>query len=142
MIDRRPAIAELLEDRKNALVVAGLGSPVYDVFSVGDHNLNFYNWGAMGSAGMVGSGWHCPSLAGPSSFSPAMARCLWAWVHSRRLPNICLPISPSSYSTMNSMPRQGCKGPRPASAQISPRLLAPAESSGRRPSRSTAKFLR
>lgn len=38
------------------IVVAGLGSPVYDVFAAGDHDLNFYNWGAMGSAAMVGLG--------------------------------------------------------------------------------------
>ena len=56
MIERRPAVAELLKDRGNALVVAGLGSPVYDVFAAGDHDQNFYDWGAMGSAAMVGLG--------------------------------------------------------------------------------------
>jgi thiamine pyrophosphate-dependent acetolactate synthase large subunit-like protein len=56
MIERRPAVAELLKERGNALVVAGLGSPVYDVFAAGDHELNFYDWGAMGSATMVGLG--------------------------------------------------------------------------------------
>jgi thiamine pyrophosphate-dependent acetolactate synthase large subunit-like protein len=56
MIERRSAVAELLKDRGNALVVAGLGSPVYDVFAAGDHDLNFYDWGAMGSAAMVGLG--------------------------------------------------------------------------------------
>ncbi len=56
MIERRPAVAELLKERGNALVVAGLGSPVYDVFAAGDHDLNFYDWGAMGSAAMVGLG--------------------------------------------------------------------------------------
>lgn len=56
MIDRRPAVADLLKDRRDALVVAGLGSPVYDVFAAGDHDLNFYDWGAMGSAAMVGLG--------------------------------------------------------------------------------------
>jgi thiamine pyrophosphate-dependent acetolactate synthase large subunit-like protein len=56
MIERRPAVAELLKDRGAALVVAGLGSPVYDVFAAGDDDLNFYDWGAMGSAAMVGLG--------------------------------------------------------------------------------------
>jgi thiamine pyrophosphate-dependent acetolactate synthase large subunit-like protein len=56
MIERRPAVAELLKDRGAALVVAGLGSAVYDVFAAGDHDLNFYDWGAMGSAAMVGLG--------------------------------------------------------------------------------------
>lgn len=63
MIERRPAVAELLRDRGHALVVAGLGSPVYDVFAAGDHALNFYDWGAMGSAAMVGLGL---ALAQPS----------------------------------------------------------------------------
>jgi thiamine pyrophosphate-dependent acetolactate synthase large subunit-like protein len=56
MIERRQAVRELLSDRKTLLVVAGLGSPVYDVYAAGDHPLNFYNWGAMGSAVMIGLG--------------------------------------------------------------------------------------
>jgi thiamine pyrophosphate-dependent acetolactate synthase large subunit-like protein len=56
LIERRPAVAYLLQERGNMLVVAGLGSPVYDVFASGDAPLNFYDWGAMGSAAMVGLG--------------------------------------------------------------------------------------
>jgi thiamine pyrophosphate-dependent acetolactate synthase large subunit-like protein len=56
MIERRSAVASILADRRQLLVVAGLGSPVYDVCAAGDHLLNFYNWGAMGSAVMVGLG--------------------------------------------------------------------------------------
>jgi thiamine pyrophosphate-dependent acetolactate synthase large subunit-like protein len=56
MIERRAAVRDLLADRQNLLVVAGLGSPVYDVYAAGDHALNFYNWGAMGSAVMIGLG--------------------------------------------------------------------------------------
>ena len=56
MIERRLAVAELLKERGAALVVAGLGSPIYDVFAAGDHDLNFYDWGAMGSAAMIGLG--------------------------------------------------------------------------------------
>ena len=56
MIERRAAVAKILSKRSRALVVAGLGSPIYDVFAAGDHPLNFYNWGAMGSAAMVGLG--------------------------------------------------------------------------------------
>src|SRR4029453_15523598 len=52
----RPAVSQLLSDRRNMLVVAGLGSPVYDVFAAGDSALNFYDWGAMGSAAMVALG--------------------------------------------------------------------------------------
>ncbi len=55
-MDRREAVKALLVDRKNLLVVTGLGSPSYDVFAAGDHDANFYLWGAMGGAAMVGLG--------------------------------------------------------------------------------------
>jgi thiamine pyrophosphate-dependent acetolactate synthase large subunit-like protein len=55
-LERRGAVAELLQNRGDALVVAGLGSPIYDVNAAGDSALNFYDWGAMGSAAMVGLG--------------------------------------------------------------------------------------
>ena len=55
-LDRRDATARLLEHRGNALVVSGLGSPTYDVYAAGDDPLNFYMWGAMGGAAMVGLG--------------------------------------------------------------------------------------
>jgi thiamine pyrophosphate-dependent acetolactate synthase large subunit-like protein len=56
MLDRREFVEKLLVDRKNLLVVSGLGSPTYDVAACGDHPLNFYLWGAMGSAAMIGLG--------------------------------------------------------------------------------------
>lgn len=56
MLERRRAVAELLADRGDLLVIAGLGSAVYDTYAAGDHDLNFYNWGAMGSAPMMGLG--------------------------------------------------------------------------------------
>jgi thiamine pyrophosphate-dependent acetolactate synthase large subunit-like protein len=55
-LDRRAAVAALLKGRKNTLVVSGLGSPTYDLHSVGDHDGNFYLWGAMGGAAMIGLG--------------------------------------------------------------------------------------
>ena len=55
-MDRREAIKILLIDRRDLLVVTGLGSPSYDVFAAGDHDGNFYLWGAMGGAAMVGLG--------------------------------------------------------------------------------------
>jgi thiamine pyrophosphate-dependent acetolactate synthase large subunit-like protein len=54
--DRRAAVARLLAGRQDLLVVSGLGSPTYDVAAAGDHALNFYLWGAMGGAAMVGLG--------------------------------------------------------------------------------------
>src|SRR5215831_19170364 len=56
MLDRREFVRELLLDRKDLLVVSGLGSPTYDVAACGDHPLNFYLWGAMGGAAMIGLG--------------------------------------------------------------------------------------
>ncbi|HEX8666375.1 MAG TPA: thiamine pyrophosphate-dependent enzyme [Beijerinckiaceae bacterium] len=55
-LDRRAAVARLLSGRTDLLVVTGLGSPTYDVAAAGDHPLNFYLWGAMGGAAMVGLG--------------------------------------------------------------------------------------
>ena len=55
-LDRRDVVARLLADRKDLLVVTGLGSASYDVMAVGDHDNNYYLWAAMGSAAMVGLG--------------------------------------------------------------------------------------
>jgi thiamine pyrophosphate-dependent acetolactate synthase large subunit-like protein len=56
MLDRRAFVKTLLADRGNLLVVPGLGTPTYDVAAAGDHPLNFYLWGAMGGAAMIGLG--------------------------------------------------------------------------------------
>jgi len=55
-LDRREAVSRLLTGRQDLLVVTGLGSASYDVMAVGDHDNNYYLWGAMGSAAMVGLG--------------------------------------------------------------------------------------
>jgi thiamine pyrophosphate-dependent acetolactate synthase large subunit-like protein len=55
-LPRRAAIARILAERTDSLVVTGLGSPTYDCAAAGDHPLNFYLWGAMGSAVTVGLG--------------------------------------------------------------------------------------
>lgn len=56
ILDRRDAVAHLLAHRGDALVVTGLGSPTYDVHAHGDHDGNYYLWGAMGGAALVGFG--------------------------------------------------------------------------------------
>jgi thiamine pyrophosphate-dependent acetolactate synthase large subunit-like protein len=56
VLDRRDAVAAILRPRGDALVVSGLGSPTWDVAAAGDSPLNFYLWGAMGGAAMVGLG--------------------------------------------------------------------------------------
>lgn len=55
-LERRAAVAELLKERGELLVVAGLGSPAYDLHAAGDSDANFYLWGAMGSAALIGLG--------------------------------------------------------------------------------------
>jgi len=55
-LERRAATAEILKDRGDALIVAGLGAPCWDVAAAGDHALNFYNWAGMGGAAMIGLG--------------------------------------------------------------------------------------
>ena len=55
-MDRRAAVAKLLAQRNDALVVTGLGSPSYDVHAAGDDDRNYYLWGAMGGAALTGLG--------------------------------------------------------------------------------------
>jgi thiamine pyrophosphate-dependent acetolactate synthase large subunit-like protein len=53
---RREVVAAVLEERGDALVVSGLGTATYDVHAAGDRPDNFYLWGAMGGAALVGLG--------------------------------------------------------------------------------------
>jgi thiamine pyrophosphate-dependent acetolactate synthase large subunit-like protein len=55
-LDRRAVVAALLRDPGDLLVVTGLGAPSYDAAAAGERPLNFYLWGAMGGAAMVGLG--------------------------------------------------------------------------------------
>jgi len=56
MLKRRHVVNELLKDRGDAAVVCGLGSPTYDVAAVSPCARNYYLWGAMGGAAMMGLG--------------------------------------------------------------------------------------
>lgn len=55
-LNRREAVAALLRDRGDLLAVSGLGSSTWDVAAAGDDARNFYLWGAMGGAAMIGMG--------------------------------------------------------------------------------------
>ena len=56
-LERRAAMAALLANRKDdLLVVPGLGSTCWDLAAAGDNDRNFYLWGAMGGAAMIGLG--------------------------------------------------------------------------------------
>lgn len=56
VLDRREVVARILKDRGDALLITGLGSTTWDAAAAGDHAYNFYLWGAMGGAAMVGLG--------------------------------------------------------------------------------------
>lgn len=55
-LSRRDVVRQLVEDRKDLLVVSGLGSATWDLAAAGDHDLNCYLWGAMGGAVPIGLG--------------------------------------------------------------------------------------
>jgi thiamine pyrophosphate-dependent acetolactate synthase large subunit-like protein len=56
-LERRAAMAVLLADRgDDLLLVPGLGSTAWDAAAAGDNDRNFYLWGAMGGAAMIGLG--------------------------------------------------------------------------------------
>jgi hypothetical protein len=53
---RRPLVKKLLEGADdNLLVIAGLGSPNWDITEAGDRPLNMPLWGAMGRRSRWGS---------------------------------------------------------------------------------------
>lgn len=56
MLDRREAVTRILRDRGDALAISSLGNPTFDLAAAGDCPQNFYLWGAMGGAVMVGMG--------------------------------------------------------------------------------------
>lgn len=56
LLHRRDVVNELLRERGDLLVIAGLGAPNWDVSAAGDHPNNFPLWGAMGAASMMGLG--------------------------------------------------------------------------------------
>jgi thiamine pyrophosphate-dependent acetolactate synthase large subunit-like protein len=56
-LHRRELVKELVKGRgKDTLMLAGLGSPCWDLTNAGDMAENFYIWGAMGGAAMIGYG--------------------------------------------------------------------------------------
>ncbi|MBL6929360.1 MAG: aldehyde dehydrogenase [Rhodospirillales bacterium] len=56
VLDRRHVVENLLADRGELLVVAGLGASAWDITAAGDYALNFPLWGGMGSAATIGLG--------------------------------------------------------------------------------------
>lgn len=53
---RRAVVARILKGRGDGLLITGLGSTTWDAAAVGDHANNFYMWGGMGGAALIGLG--------------------------------------------------------------------------------------
>ena len=56
LLDRRKVVSALLADRKDVVAIGGLGASTNDITAAGDHARNFYLWGGMGGAAMIGLG--------------------------------------------------------------------------------------
>ena len=56
LLDRRQVVSTLLADRKDVVAIGGLGASTNDICAAGDHARNFYLWGGMGGAAMIGLG--------------------------------------------------------------------------------------
>jgi thiamine pyrophosphate-dependent acetolactate synthase large subunit-like protein len=97
MMQRRDAVRALLENRKDLLVVAGLGSTAWDCTAAGDSPLTFPMWGAMGQAAMMGLGL---ALAQPKrrvlvitgDGEMLMGLGSLATIGAQRPPNLCVVV--------------------------------------------------
>ena len=56
LLDRREVVKALLANRKEAIAIGGLGASTNDITATGDYARNFYLWGGMGGAAMMGLG--------------------------------------------------------------------------------------
>src|SRR5215469_14711935 len=56
LLDRRDVVKALLANRKGTIAIGGLGASTNDMCAAGDHARNFYLWGGMGGAVMIGLG--------------------------------------------------------------------------------------
>jgi thiamine pyrophosphate-dependent acetolactate synthase large subunit-like protein len=101
-LDRRAVVAELLRDTLDTpggelLVVTGLGSATYDAGAAGDRPENFYLWGAMGGAAMIGLGL---ALAQPTrrvlvltgDGEALMGIGALATIAAKRVPNLAIAV--------------------------------------------------
>jgi thiamine pyrophosphate-dependent acetolactate synthase large subunit-like protein len=117
MFERRAAMATLLANRPNNLfVVPGLGSCTWDAFAAGDDDRNFYLWGAMGGAAMIGLGL---ALAKPNARVAVITGDGEMLMGLGSLATIGVQKpknSPLSYSTTASTARLACRRATPAAA--------------------------
>ena len=73
VLKRRNVVARILKDRGDALLITGLGSPTWDAAAAGDDAANFYLWGGMGGAALIGLGL---AMAARSTPCPVADSCM------------------------------------------------------------------
>ena len=56
LLKRRALVQAVLQDRRDLIVIAGLGAPAWDITAIGDGPANLPLWGGMGGAVMLGLG--------------------------------------------------------------------------------------
>ena len=119
-LNRSDVLNKLMEVRGNALAIAGLGSPVWDLAASDHQPENFYNWGGMGCAISMGLG--C-ALAQPKrniwvitgDGEALMGVGSFATVANQRPDNLVIIILDNEHT----MVRQACKKPIHRGAQTS-----------------------
>jgi hypothetical protein len=131
-LDRRLVVRELLAGRDRLVVVTGLGSSSYDTMAAGDHDLNYYLWGAMGSAAPVGLGLAIaqprrPVLVITGDGELLMGLGSLATIGVQRPPNLTIAVLDTSAT-----PRPECSTATPLRACGSTRWARPAALPGRR----------
>lgn len=96
-LDRRAVVRALVAERGETLAITGLGSSAYDLYAAGDHDANFYLWGAMGAAAMMGLGLALaqpmkPVLVITGDGEQLMAMGAFATIGVQRPPNLSLVV--------------------------------------------------
>lgn len=96
-LDRREVVRSLLANRGELLVVPGLGSSTWDTAAADGDPRNFYLWGAMGGAAMMGMGLALAQPERPVAVitgdgEQLMGLGALATIGTRRPKNLCIVV--------------------------------------------------